>query len=186
MRGRRPALIPGQGAAQGIGQGQDASGESVGDQIGAFALGQRDQQQEPGRASDQGDDRGHAFAEEQIALPVTRDCPVNAPPGLFGAVAVAARAGGRIVHMTSLDWIRIDAPAARRGAARASISTRVPSSPRLPSSSARARASMRVRVRTVRSARITTAGVTLPPTRCMVARPFAAKIAARIPASGVS
>lgn len=89
MRGRRPALIPGQGAAQGIGQGQDASGESVGDQIGAFALGQRDQQQEPGRASDQGDDRGHAFAEEQIALPVTRDCPVNAPGAFRG------RRGGR-------------------------------------------------------------------------------------------
>lgn len=41
------ALVPGQSATQRVRKGEDARGVGVGDQIGAFALEQGDQQQEP-------------------------------------------------------------------------------------------------------------------------------------------
>jgi hypothetical protein len=72
--GQLRALIPGQGAAQLLGQRRDGGGDGVADRLGAvpgqrgtvvdpwaamaFHAGQLQQHGEPGRALDQGADRG--------------------------------------------------------------------------------------------------------------------------------
>ena len=70
--GHLVALVPGQRPGQLGRQVLDRCGERVGDRLGlVVAVGQRDQHQEPGRAFDQGRDRAHALAEDQVAFPVT-------------------------------------------------------------------------------------------------------------------
>ena len=84
--GHLVALVPGQGPGQRRREGGDLRRQRVGDQIRLVAAGQRDQHHEPGRAFHQRGDRGHAFAEDQVALPVPRHSPVVCFGGAFGDV----------------------------------------------------------------------------------------------------
>jgi hypothetical protein len=59
------------------GQSGDGRGEGVGDHLGAVPIGQADEHQVARGTLDQGGDRGHALAEQQVAFPVTGHRPVG-------------------------------------------------------------------------------------------------------------
>ena len=106
----------------------DRGGERVGDRVGlVVAVGQRDEHQEPGGAFDQGGDRAHALAEDQVAFPVTGHRPVLGLGRPFGDVqdvrpATAAvgqpDALGAAEHPAGAQVARSAPCAARRGTAR--------------------------------------------------------------------
>ena len=72
------AAVPGQGAAQRLGQGEDPVGQGVGGLVRGAALGQGDNQAEPGGPLGQGGDRALAGpADNQVAFPVAGHGPVG-------------------------------------------------------------------------------------------------------------
>jgi hypothetical protein len=77
------ALVPGQGAAQLLGQGEHVVGERLHHRFGLDAA-DFDQQQEPAPPLDQGGDRGAVLAQQQVAFPVAGDRSVL---GFGGALA---------------------------------------------------------------------------------------------------
>src|SRR5689334_1418348 len=71
------ALVPGQGAAQRLGEGGDVRGERGGDGLGGVAVGQGDDQAVAGGALGEGDHRGLVRgADDQVAFPVAGHGPV--------------------------------------------------------------------------------------------------------------
>src|SRR5450755_1146734 len=71
------ALVPGQRATQLLGQRPDAAYQRVADRFGAVTVGERDELAVAGLALNQRRDPGRELAEQQIALPVTRDRTVG-------------------------------------------------------------------------------------------------------------
>ena len=70
------ALISGYGTAELGRQGQDALGHHLAHFLGAVTVGELEQDDVAAVAFDEGADRGHLLAEDQVALPVTRNRPV--------------------------------------------------------------------------------------------------------------
>jgi hypothetical protein len=100
------ALVPGQRAAQLIGQPHDVLGESVGDQVGTPASGERDEHQEPGLALDEGGDSGLSATEEQVSFRKS-----VGRPGGSGVAEVALRFGrslGMSARSSGAPWLLIE------------------------------------------------------------------------------
>src|SRR5207302_8410831 len=69
-------VIPGDRPAELFGELDDLGGERVRDDIRGVTVRQADEHHEAGLALDERRDRAHALAEDQVTLPMTRDCPV--------------------------------------------------------------------------------------------------------------
>ncbi len=78
MAAHLTALAPGQGLFEVTGQASDGLDQGVADTVGGTAVGQVDQHEVAGAALDKAADGGAVvLADDQVALPVTRDSPVG-------------------------------------------------------------------------------------------------------------
>ena len=82
--GHLPAVVPGEGAAQLLGQAQDGGGQRWAHALGGEHVRQGEQQQIAAAALDQGPDRAGPPAEHQVAFPMPGHRPVG---GLGGSLA---------------------------------------------------------------------------------------------------
>ena len=167
------ALVPGQRAAQRLGQGLHLASERGRDVLGLVAVGQRDEHRVAAGALDERGDRGGvALADQQIALPVAGH---GAVVGLGRALGDVDHVGDAVLALAGLAARLAQRPpgpqvarsaraAARRATARTATGRSSRSTPTSPDRRGTGGAAAR------RSARARSAGVRSSCTTCRSAR----------------